>query len=49
MQNKTAALSLADKTPENMTLAEIFSLLTDEEKKLVISYSEKLKETRRIP
>ncbi len=45
MQPKTNNI----KAPEEMSMGEIFELLTDEEKRMVISYAEQLKAERHTP
>lgn len=46
---KAACARIDDETPEHMSFAQIFQLLTDEERALVIAYAGKLKETRQTP
>ena len=47
-ENKTA-LYLANEVPDNLSLEELFELLTESEKQLVISFAEKLRGMRRTP
>lgn len=47
---KQTAYVLADnEAPEHLSFAQIYKMLTDEEKERVISYAEKLKGMRHTP
>ena len=47
-KNNTA-FDLADEVPEHLSFEEIYALLNESEKMLVIAFAEKLKEKRHTP